>query len=193
MAEETITTNPVEGETGPAPATAGDAAQESQNSAQPTFTQEQVNGLVTKESRKQMEKLLQEVGLPADGDFKTQMKAFKEWQDSQKSDAEKSAAALLEAQKSVETERQKVSAMENRFLAVGKGIPANLAGKYVNLAKEYQSENENIDFSAALDLALKDFPIKSVIPVAVAPANAEGEPLGDEFQKRLAKYKTKRS
>lgn len=54
-----------------------------------TFTQEDVNNLVSKESKKAMEKLLRELGVEDMKSAKEGLKKFKEIQDAQKSDYDK--------------------------------------------------------------------------------------------------------
>ena len=54
-----------------------------------TFTQEDVNNLVAKESKKAMEKLLRELGVEDMKSAKEGLKKFKEIQDAQKSDYDK--------------------------------------------------------------------------------------------------------
>lgn len=53
-----------------------------------TFTQEEVNGIVAKESKSAVEKLLKDAGIAPEGDYKASIKAFKTWQDSQKTEIE---------------------------------------------------------------------------------------------------------
>lgn len=122
-----------------------------------SFTQTDVNNLVARESKSAIEKLLKEAGISADGNHSEKLKAFKEWQDSQKSELERATGTLT----TLETEKQqaveKATLLERKFTAVSKGIPADKADKYIKLAEAYTDENS--DFDKALDLALKDFPV----------------------------------
>ncbi len=58
-----------------------------------------------------------------------------------------------------EAEKEK---MERRFMAVGKGVPADKAEKYVALAASYPEAET--DFAKAMDAALADFPVASPAP-----------------------------
>lgn len=44
-----------------------------------TFTQEEVKGIVARESKSAVEKLLKDAGIAPEGDYKASMKAFKDW------------------------------------------------------------------------------------------------------------------
>jgi len=139
-----------------------------------TFSQEDVNAIVARESKAAVEKLLKEVGIAPEGDYKAAMKAFKQWQDSQKSELEKATGALSAVEKAKAEAEAKVSALERQIAAISKGIPADKADKYIKLAEAYV--NEKTDFAAALELALKDFPIpeKGVAGSGANPAPKKG-------------------
>ena len=74
--------------------------------------------------------------------------------------------------------------LEKRFAAMEKGIPAELADKYVKLAEAYMDRG---NASAALDAALSDFPVKTTIPTFTVPAGGGDAVNEDEFQKRINK------
>ena len=69
---------------------------ESQTQEQPTktFTQDEVTGLVAKESRKAQEKIFKNLGFDDVKSAKEGLQQLKEWKDSQKSEAEKQSEAL---------------------------------------------------------------------------------------------------
>lgn len=133
---------------------------------------------------------MKEAGFEPDksDDFKAQMAAFRKWQDSQKTDAEKAADELRKAKEDVDAERAKTTALEQQIAALGKGIPADKAAKYIKLAEAYM--DDATDFDAALDAALKDFPVAPSVGIFSHPASPEADvSLGDEFQQRINKYK----
>lgn len=74
---------------------------------------------------------------------------------------------------------------------IGKGIDKDKAPKYIKLAESYMDDNTN--FEAALDLALKDFPL----PTTGAPNFAAGTGTAqlntkeNVFAERINKYKPK--
>src|SRR5690606_12545213 len=61
-----------------------------------TFTQTDVNNLVAKESKTAQEKLLKKLGIEDFDSAKDGLEKFKQWQEDQKTDAEKQSEALKE-------------------------------------------------------------------------------------------------
>lgn len=95
---------------------------------------------------------------------------------------------LQEAREALAAEQAKNQALERRTLARDRNVPAEKVDKYVKLAESYMSED--VDFAAALDLALADFPIAQGPPPVYA-AGTGSQPLNgkpDEWAKRIAKY-----
>ena len=123
-----------------------------------TFTQQDVNNLVARESKAAVEKLLKDAGLSSEGDdYKASLKAFKEWQDSQKTEIERTTEALTTAEKAKQEAEAKAQQLERQISALSKGIPADKADKYLKLAEAYV--DDATDFDKAIELALKDFPV----------------------------------
>lgn len=122
-----------------------------------TFTQEDLNGIVARESKSAVEKLLKEAGIASEGDYKASMAAFKAWQDSQKTAIEKHESTIKTLQTDKEAAEAKAAELERKYAALSKGIPADKSQAYVKLAESYVSDKT--DFGAALDMALKDFPL----------------------------------
>ncbi|MFT3951185.1 MAG: hypothetical protein QM689_04425 [Oscillospiraceae bacterium] len=156
-----------------------------------TFTQEDVNALVSKGSKSAVEKLLKDAGIAPEGDYKTAMKAFREWQDSQKTELEKATGSLSAAEKAKQDAETKAAQLERQLAAVKKGVPADKTDKYIKLAEAYT--DDKTDFDAALDAALKDFPVTAkpekppyVPPNPAAPANPEKKPTGAAIIDRVS-------
>lgn len=65
--------------------------------------------------------------------------------------------------------------LQDKFAAIEKGIPADKAEKYLKLAESYMADD--VDLAAALDLAVKDFPVTAGTGVPGAGGNPppEGE------------------
>lgn len=59
--------------------------------------------------------------------------------------------------------------LQDQITLIGKGIPADKVAKYQTLAASYMTDN--VDFGAAADLALKDFPIAKDTGVPGAGGN----------------------
>jgi hypothetical protein len=129
--------------------------------------------------------VLKEAGFDAnkDDDFKKQLKAFKAWQDTQKSEAEKAAehASQLESQLAEATKARDL--LDKRLSAIAKGVPATLADKYVKYTLAGMSEGD--DFDKALDAALQDLPLPQ-------PNSAPGVKAVAPTEKQTDETKTKR-
>mgnify|MGYP000850498392 CR=1 FL=1 len=166
-----------EGEGAGKPAAGEQGKTGDQTSSPKTFTQEDVNNLVARESKAAVERLLKEVGIASEGDYKAALKSFKEWQDKQKTDLEKATSANAALVKERDEALAKVTALERQFAAISKGIPADKAAKYIKLAEAYVTDK--VDFAAALDLALKDFPV-----AAAGVAGQGGNPAPGDQQKK---------
>jgi len=161
--EEVITTKTVETE-------AGTAAE--QQSAQTTPPQQaDVSGLVAKESRKAVEKLLKDAGITPEENPEMQLKEYKTWLDGQKTDLDKATGAVAALTKERDEALAGMAALERKIVVLGKGIPDNLSDKYAKLAETYS--NESTPFDKALEAALKDFPITPQgVPGAGSPPPA---------------------
>ncbi|MPW25954.1 hypothetical protein GC105_09140 [Alkalibaculum sp. M08DMB] len=136
---------------------AGGSGESSKQEDTKTFTQDDVNNVVARESKAAVEKLLKEAGIAPEGDYKASMQAFKEWQDSQKTELEKVTGNLTTLEQAKAEAEAKATLLEQKFKAVSKGIPADKAHKYIKLAEAYM--DDKTDFEKALGLALKDFPV----------------------------------
>ena len=135
----------------------GDKQTEQKQEETKTFTQEDVNNVVARESKTAVEKLLKEAGIAPEGDYKASLKAFKDWQDSQKTELTKASENLTAAEAAKATAESKVEELTQQVLVMSKGIPADKSAQYVKLASAYVKDG--VDFAGALDLALKDFPV----------------------------------
>lgn len=168
---DTIDNNTVENTEEQLPPSGGEAKSE-------VFTQQQVNDIVAKESRKATEKLLSDLGFDGQGKAKEQVQAFKKHLDSQKSDLELAQEAQGKVEKTLQEEKAKNELFEKKFVALSNGIPADKVDKYIGLANTYV--NDDIDFDKALALALEDFPVASEskpepTPKIVVPGNPKVE------------------
>lgn len=96
-------------------------------------------------------------------DFKAQMAAFRAWQDSQKTEAQKAAEALEAANGNLKAKDDEIANLNFKVAALGKGIPADKLDDYIRLASGYAGE----DYGEKLDAVLQKFPIAK--PDAPAP------------------------
>lgn len=142
-----------------------------QAAAQPKTQEDEINGRITRESRKQVEALLKEAGIMPDDDPKMQLKAYKEWQDAQKSDLEKAQGDAKNFAGERDAALAELQSMKRCMMAISKGVPADKAERYVKFAETYVGEDG--DYGKALEAVLKDFPIateKQVTPQIVLGA-----------------------
>ena len=103
--------------------------------------------------------VLKEAGLDAseNGEADAHLQAFREWYNGQKGELE-TAGGNLTAEKEGKTAAEaRVQLLERKLAVIESGIPADATDKYIKLAGAYLGDG--VDFSVALEQALKDFPI----------------------------------
>ncbi|WLR54841.1 hypothetical protein LC048_20970 [Mesobacillus subterraneus] len=110
-----------------------------------SFTQEDVNNLIAKETKTTQEKLLKQLGIDDFKNAKDGLQKFKEWQESQKTDAQKQADAL----KALETEKGTLSEENNslkaQVSAMKAGVTAESVEDVVALAQRLVNDDTSID------------------------------------------------
>lgn len=161
-----------------------------------TFTQEQVNGIVTKESRSAIEKTLKELGFDDFDNAKDGVEAYKEWQESQKTEQEKIADELESIKSEKSTIEQQYDNLQAENLALKTGVIADSVEDVVALAKVKVTDDK--DMETAIKEVVEKYPNfvtnpeeeeKSKKPHIVNPekprgSSADNDPLDDV----LAKY-----
>ena len=134
-----------------------------------TFTQEEVNGLVSKESKKAIEKALKDLGVE---DFKTAkegLSKFKEMQDSQKTEAQKLQEQLEAVNGTVKEKDSLLEQTNTKLSLLTAGIPADKLEKYSKLIAITDGET----LEDKIKQALEDFPLQ---------APATGIKIGEQTQ-----------
>ncbi len=129
-----------------------------------TFTQDDVNNLIAKESRKAVEKAMSELGVTDARSAKEALAKAKELMDAQKSNEQKLAEQIKAESERATLAEQKAAAIEAKFAALSKGIPADKAERAAKLAQDYDGDT----MDAKIDAMLKDFP--EFIKQTAAPA-----------------------
>jgi len=81
---------------------------------------------------------------------------FRKWQESQKSEAEKLAAALAKADKARLAAEERASAAELKSTAMSKGVSAEAVGDVIALAKT--KITDKVTAEAAIDEIIKKYP-----------------------------------
>lgn len=177
----------------------GEQQQEQQQQEQKeekTFTQKDVNNLIKKETAQATEKLLKSLGFEGFENAKDGITKFKEWQDSQKTDAEKQAAALEQASKDLEATKAEKETLAAQLTAFKLGAKAETLEDFILLARA--KVTEEVTMEEAMKLTLETYPQFKAQQEQQQnkPSFSGGQhvpPAGngtdDPFAAKLAKYK----
>lgn len=131
---------------------------ESQTQEQPikTFTQDEVTGLVAKESRKAQEKIFKDLGFENFKSAKEGLQQLKEWKDSQKSEAEKQSEALAAKEKELENALLDKKNLEAKLSALILGVNAESVDDVITLSARLVSDEVSIE--DAIGQVLQKYP-----------------------------------
>ena len=163
---------------------------------QKTFTQEELNNLIAKEKKAAQENFLKSVGFDDFKNAKDGLAKFKDWQDSQKTDAEKQAAALEQASKDLEATKAEKETIAAQLAAVKAGADPEALEDLIVLAKTKVTDEVTID--EAIKQTLEKYPHFKAQQEQQQnkPSFSGGQhvpPAGngtdDPFAAKLAKYK----
>ncbi len=121
-----------------------------------TFTQEDVNNIAAKEARKAKEQFLKELGIEDFENAKEGMKKFQEWQDAQKTDAEKQAEKLTNLEKTHAETQAENETLKAQISAVKAGVKTDSVEDVVTLAKNLVGDN--VDMDAAIKQVMEKYP-----------------------------------
>jgi hypothetical protein len=121
-----------------------------------TFTQEDVNSLVAKEAKKAQEKLLKQLGVEDFNNAKEGLNKFKEWQESQKTEAEKQAERLKELEANYSNTSNENATLKAQISAMKAGVLAESVEDVVTLAKTMV--NDDLDMDAAIAKIVEKYP-----------------------------------
>ncbi len=91
-----------------------------------------------------------------DAPSKAELDAFRKWQESQKSEAEKQAAAISKAEKARADAEGRATAAEMKLAAVSKGVKAEAVADVIALAKT--KVNDKVTVDQAIDEIIKKYP-----------------------------------
>ena len=129
---------------------------DSQQSGENTFTQDDVNNVVAKETKKVKEKLLKDLGVDSFKNAKEGMKKFQEWQEQQKTEAEKQQEQLENLKQEKESISQENEKLKAQLSAFNKGVKPDSAEDVVTLAKNLV--DDDTDMEAAIDKVIEKYP-----------------------------------
>jgi hypothetical protein len=134
----------------------GDHGQQPQNppkqDQQPndkTFTQDDVNNIVAKEVKKAQEKLLKQLGIDDFNSAKEGLQKFREWQDAQKTEAQKQAERLQQLEQQFNAVQQEKESLMAQLAAVKAGVHADFVEDVIVLAQRLVNEDTTIDDAIA--------------------------------------------
>lgn len=173
-----------------------DDQEDKTDKSEKTFTQEQVNGIVTKESRSAIEKTLKELGFDDFENAKDGVEAYKEWQKSQMSEQERIASELEEIKTEKTTVESQLADLQAENTALKVGVIADSVEDVVALAKVKVSDEKDIEtaIKEVVEkypnfLAVQEEEEKPKKPRIVNPANPNGASTDDDpLDDILAKY-----
>jgi hypothetical protein len=114
-----------------------------------TFTQEDVNNIVAKEAKKAQEKLLKQLGIEDFNSAKEGLQKFKEWQDAQKTEAQKQAERLQELETKYNTVSEENASLKAQIAAMKAGVHADYVEDVVILAQRLVNDDTTIDDAIA--------------------------------------------
>lgn len=130
--------------------------QPDQPGEQPTFTQDDLNRIAAKEAKKAQEKLLKQLGMDDFDNAKEGLQKFKEWQESQKTEAEKQAERLKELEEKHNTYAEENATLKAQISAMKAGVNADAVPDVVTLAKTLVDDETDMD--AAIQKVVERYP-----------------------------------
>lgn len=111
-----------------------------------TFTQEEVNRMIKDRVAREKKGQLS----------KEELKAYQEWKESQKTEAQKQSEALTNAEKAKQDAEERANTLEAKVTCLSKGVLADNVDDVVILAKAMVSDDVTMD--QAVDKVLEKYP-----------------------------------
>lgn len=134
----------------------GPDPQNPSNEGGKTFTQEDVNSIAAREAKAAKESLLKQLGVEDFKNAKEGIAKFKEWQESQKTEAEKMAESLKDYETKYNTVSSENESLKAQISAMKLGVNADSVPDVVALAKNYVSDE--VDMNAAMQMVVEKYP-----------------------------------
>lgn len=123
-----------------------DEGTETNPTEEKTFTQEEVNRMIKDRVAREKKGQLS----------KEELKAYQEWKESQKTEAQKQSEALTNAEKAKQYAEERANTLEAKVTCLSKGVLADSVDDVVILAKAMVSEEVTMD--QAVDKVLEKYP-----------------------------------
>ena len=120
------------------------------------FTQEDVNRIAAREAKEAQEKLLKQLGIEDFESAKEGLQKFREWQEAQKTEAEKQAERLKKLEESNQTLANENETLKAQLAALEAGVNPDSVADVVVLAKNMMSDD--LDMKGAIQKILEKYP-----------------------------------
>ena len=124
----------------------GERTEETNPKEEKTFTQEEVNRMIKDRVAREKKGQLS----------KEELKAYQDWKESQKTEAQKQSEALTNAEKAKQDAEERANTLEVKVTCLSKGVLADSVDDVVILAKAMVSEEVTMD--QAVDKVLEKYP-----------------------------------
>lgn len=133
-----------------------DGGSEGSKSKSKSFTQDDVNNLVARETKKATEKILKQLGVTDFKSAKEGLDKFKEIQDSQKTDVEKAIGRATDLEKTNNDLATQVSSLSSQLAALKADVNPDSLNDVIVLADNLVTDEVTID--DAIQQVLKKYP-----------------------------------
>ena len=124
----------------------GEGTEETNPKEEKTFTQEEVNKMIKDRVAREKKGQLS----------KEELKAYQDWKESQKTEAQKQSEALTNAEKAKQDAEERANTLEAKVTCLSKGVLADSVDDVVILAKAMVSDDVTMD--QAVDKVLEKYP-----------------------------------
>lgn len=163
-----------------------------------TFTQEDLVRIGTKEHKSGYSKAIRDLGFEDVESAQNALKAYQEWQASQKTEAEKQSEALIQKEKELAEAVASNKALEAKLVALSAGVNPESVEDVITLAQKGVNDETTID--KAIQAVLEKYPQFGKVeqveatprPNIIVGGNPEVNSKGnDPFQAVMDSYKNK--
>lgn len=121
-----------------------------------TFSQEDVNNIAAREAKKAQEKVFKDLGIEDFETAKEGMTKFQEWQEAQKTDADRQAEKLTQLEKSQADVQSENETFKAQISAMKAGVNTDSVEDVVTLAKNLVGED--VDMVTAIKQVIEKYP-----------------------------------
>lgn len=122
-----------------------DQSSDNNDSTGDVFTQDDLTRVGTKENKQGYSKALKDAGYESMDDLKNDIQGFKEYQESQQTDAEKQTEALETANTQISELSKDLANAQSQNAALKTGVNPDSVGDVIALANNYVNEEVSID------------------------------------------------